>query len=415
MSEMANNGPATTSPGSLSERVRSLRLTETSESTRGALWWLPWALCIVLLGTAGFLALEAFAPIDDDLLKKLAEERGLNLGKGEAPGSEKVAVPGMADANLSVSDIKLESKGYIVPIRLVQVSPKISGTVVKLNIEEGKFVEKGFVLAVLEDVEYRSDYQRALGTMRAAEARINELEKYRQDEIDQAKAELDDASAQYEQTSSKYTRTVSLKQRGAVSPEDFESAEGGYLSMQSRVKRLQLAHKMMQKGPRDAKIAAMKAEHQQAMADLKKAKWKLGNTRVEAPVAGIILSKKAEEGNLVNPSAFSSGLAASLCEMANLYEMEVDLAIAERDIAKVFKDQECRIRAEAFPDRFYAGHVSRIMPMGDQGKSSVPVRVLIKFPALDVRGQPLPMEKQAEFLRPQMGAIVTFLNRKVGN
>lgn len=168
MSEMANNGPATTSPGSLSERVRSLRLTETSESTRGALWWLPWALCIVLLGTAGFLALEAFAPIDDDLLKKLAEERGLNLGKGAAPGSEKVAVPGMADANLSVSDIKLESKGYIVPIRLVQVSPKISGTVVKLNIEEGKFVEKGFVLAVLEDVEYRSDYQRALGTMRAA-------------------------------------------------------------------------------------------------------------------------------------------------------------------------------------------------------------------------------------------------------
>lgn len=397
---------------SLSDRVRSLRIDEASETSSGGWWWLPWVLCVLLLFAAGFLALEAFSPIDDDLIKKLAEERGLNLGKGAAPGSERITVPGLADANLSASDVKLEAKGYIVPIRLVQVSPKISGTVVKLNIEEGKLVDKGFTLAVLEDVEYRSDYQRALGSLRAVEARVHELEKYRQDEIDQAKAELDDASAQYEQTSAKYTRTVSLKQRGAVSPEDFESAEGGYLSMQSRVRRLQLALKMMQKGPRDAKIAALNAERSEALADLKKAKWKLGNTRVEAPIAGVILSKKAEEGNLVNPSAFSSGLAASLCEMANLYEMEVDLAIAERDIAKVFQDQDCRIRAEAFPDRYYAGHVSRIMPMADRGKSSVPVRVLIKFPALDAKGQPLPMEQQGEFLRPEMGAIVTFLNRK---
>ncbi len=409
MSEMGNKP----SPGNLSERVRSLRLTETSEPGRSGLWWLPWALCVLLIGAAGVLALEAFSPIDDELLKKLAEERGLNLGKGAGPGSERVTVGGLADANLSASDIKLESKGYIVPIRLVQVSPKVSGTVVKLNIEEGKLVEKGFTLAVLEDVEFRADYQHTLGSVRAAEARINELEKYRVDEIDQAKAELDDAVAQFEQTSSKYTRYVSLKQRNAVSPEDFESAESGFLSMKSRVKRLQLAYKMIDKaGPRDAKIAALKAEHQQALADLKKAKWKLGNTRIEAPITGIILSKKAEEGNLVNPSAFSSGLAASLCEMANLYEMEVDLAIAERDISKVFQNQECRIRAEAFGDRFYAGYVSRIMPMGDRGKSSVPVRVMIQFPALDARGQPLPMEKQGEFLRPEMGAIVTFLNRK---
>ena len=93
--------------------------------------------------------------------------------------------------------------------------------------------------------------------------------------------------------------------------------------------------------------------------------------------------------------------------------MEVDLAVAERDIAKVFKDQECRIRAEAFPKRFYYGYVSRIMPMADRSKTSVPVRVLIQFPATDSRGTALPKEEQGEFLRPEMGAIVTFLNRKV--
>ncbi len=114
----------------------------------------------------------------------------------------------------------------------------------------------------------------------------------------------------------------------------------------------------------------------------------------------------------VNPSAFSNGLSASLCEMANLHEMEVDLSIAERDIAKVHAGQICRIRAEAFPNRIYPGKVSRIMPMGDRGKGAVPVRVVIDFHAVDDKGKALPKDKQGEFLRPEMGAIVTFLNPK---
>jgi hypothetical protein len=52
------------------------------------------------------------------------------------------------------------------------------------------------------------------------------------------------------------------------------------------------------------------------------------------------------------------------------------------------------------------------MPMADRSKSSVPVRVKIQFPAVDAKGQPLPKDEQGEYLRPEMGAIVTFLNRK---
>jgi multidrug resistance efflux pump len=197
-----------------------------------------------------------------------------------------------------------------------------------------------------------------------------------------------------------------------VAPEDFELAEGTYKSLDSRTQRLQLTYEMLRKGPRDSKIASALADVAQAKADFDKAKWRWDNREVKAPITGIILSKKTEEGNIVNPSAFSNGLSASLCEMADLYKLEVDLSIAERDIAKVFKDQDCRIRAEAFPERIYLGRVSRIMPMGDRSKGAVPVRVVVQFPAQDAKGQPLPMEKQGEYLRPEMGAIATFLNRK---
>jgi HlyD family secretion protein len=414
---MADTGNKSAS--SLSERVRSLRLTESSEPTGNPLWWLPWLLCAALTVIAGFTALEAFSAIDDETIKKLAEERGLNVGKQSSEKSDALKRLGMGESDASAAtEIALESKGYIVPFSLIQVSPKISGTVMNLYIKEGMEIKPNsdheyMLLAKLEDVEYKSDWLRATGVKLAAQARLDELKTYRKDEERQAKAELDDTKAQYVQAELKYQRAVKLNDKTAISDEDYELAESAYRSLKFRVERLQLAYNLWVKGPRDARIAGAEAELNQADADLIKAKWRYDNTKVYAPIKkGIILSKKTEEGNIVNPSAFSNGLSASLCELADLHDLEVDLSIAERDISKIFADQDCRVRAEAFPNRIYPGFVSRIMPMGDRAKSSVPVRVKILFPAVDANGKALPKDEQGQFLRPEMGAIVTFLNRK---
>ncbi|MFO0880463.1 MAG: ABC transporter ATP-binding protein [Gemmataceae bacterium] len=94
-------------------------------------------------------------------------------------------------------------------------------------------------------------------------------------------------------------------------------------------------------------------------------------------MTGAILSKKAELGNIVNPSAFSSGISASLCEMADLTRLEIDLSIQERDIASVKVGQPCLIMPEAYksdreflarhPQGYY-GDVSRLMPTADRAK-----------------------------------------------
>ena len=85
-----------------------------------------------------------------------------------------------------------------------------------------------------------------------------------------------------------------------------------------------------------------------------------------------------------------------------LAELEVDLSISELDIAKVFKGQACTVRAEAYANRNYTGFVSRIMPTADRAKASVSVRVKIDVP----RGE------AGQYLRPDMGARVTFYNKK---
>jgi len=166
---------------------------------------------------------------------------------------------------------------------------------------------------------------------------------------------------------------------------------------------------MINQGTLARRVAAVKGEYEQYQAELVKLQWKLDNCIVRAPVSGVILTKQAEEGSLVNPSAFSNGLSASLCDMADLAELEVDLAIPERDVSRIIefrldpknkKPQKCQVRSDAFPHKVYEGFVSRIMPTADQSKAAVPVRVKIVIPAAEA----------GVYLRPQMNAAVTFLN-----
>ena len=64
----------------------------------------------------------------------------------------------------------------------------------------------------------------------------------------------------------------------------------------------------------------------------------------------------------------------------------------------------CRIKPDAFPDRTYDGYVERVMPIANRAKSVVPVRIKVV---------PRDDEKQGQYLKPEMGVTVTFVNNTV--
>ena len=92
---------------------------------------------------------------------------------------------------------------------------------------------------------------------------------------------------------------------------------------------------------------------------------------------------------------FSAGVRGKHHEQ---YKAGTNVVFLDADVAKVFKDQRCRIRSEAFADHIYDGFVSRLMPIGDRAKGAVPVRVKVN----------VPKEEQGQFLKPDMGVIVSF-------
>jgi multidrug resistance efflux pump len=190
-----------------------------------------------------------------------------------------------------------------------------------------------------------------------------------------------------------------LQPSGALAVREYEQAESDYRAMVEHENGLRVDYELLERGPRDNRIEATKRKVAQAEADLITTQWRLDNCTVRAPITGTILTKKAEEGNMVNPIAFN--ISASLCDMADLSDLEVDLTIQERDVAKVFKDQRCKVRPEAFPERIYEGYVSRLMPIADRAKGAIPVRVKVA----------VPREEEGVYLKPEMGVIVSFFKK----
>ncbi|HEV3119588.1 MAG TPA: efflux RND transporter periplasmic adaptor subunit [Gemmataceae bacterium] len=382
-------------PGTLSERVRSLRLQEKTARPRAASSKLPWLLCFVLLLCCAGLAYVAY--IRPASTSPAATSESASENKGPASLSTE-------SSTASSGEVVVERKGYVIPAHQILISPKVSGMIIQLGngkrpLEEGMRVQKDEVLAVLESVDYQADYDHSKATVNGCWQKFLELYTgNREQEIKQAKASLDEMEANRKQLYLDWRRNTRLRGT-AVADRDLELAEALYKAMERRVEQMKQAYGLMLEGPRAERIEAAWADLEQAEADLVKARWRLDNCVIRAPISGTILTKKAEIGNLVNPIAFSGSTA--LCEMADLSELEVDISIEEREVAKIFKDQLCRVRPEAYPERTYNGRVSRLMPTADRAKSAIPVRVVLT----------VPKEEEGVYLKPEMGAVVSFLKK----
>lgn len=408
---------ASRSGGALRDRIRSLQLPVVEEQSGSSGLWYAVAGVVVLVAIGGWYfwqrpdsaaptSVASNSPVE---AKPKPEPLAPQPVKEPAPSITPRRVeptPSTSGTPKTTSaprgGIALESKGYIIPAHRIKVSPKVAGMLVELNIEEGMRVKKGEILGVLEKVEYQADLQRAEATLLLAKERHRELKNgNRPEEIQQAEAELAESKAKLKELEADERRARQLIQGGNLTQAEFDQTLAEYNSQLKRIDRLQFALNLSKIGAREERVAQAAAEVGQAEADVMKAKWRLENCTIRAPVTGTILKKGAEEGDIVNPVAFN--ISASLCDMAALSDLEVELNIQERDIAKVFKGQQCKVRVEAYPDRVYEGYVARLMPIADRAKGAVPVRVKLSVPPAE----------EGIYLKPDMGAIVSFYGNSV--
>ncbi len=416
---------------SLTDRVQALRLNNhLNGKEKNSASWLPWILCLLMGLTWASIGVRYLNSAGSPVSSSSGTMPSTNTISEESRTASSSSVTPATNV-ASSGETVLNVRGYIIAARQINISPiEVSGRIISLDIEEGKFVSEGSELARIDDTPYLADVREAEANLRLAQARLKEVQSSPevQEERDLVQAELEEAKALLEQYRKELLRTKELIGRG-LAQRDLDQAESQYRSQAERVRRLSLSLTLVEKrNRRDERIQQLQAEVAQAEARLARAIWRHNNCIIRAPVTGTILSKKAERGNFVNSLANNSAFASGLGEIADLSDLEVDLEVQERDISKVFVGQLCKIKPEAYSKREYEGYVDRLMPIANRSRSVVPIRVKIIIPE-EEDGARYYRERYnivfsslcsgvgklrpvTTYLKPEMGANVFFLNRE---
>lgn len=277
--------------------------------------------------------------------------------------------------------------------RITTLFPKMPAWVGKVVADEGFFVKRGDVLAILYDLEVEGRLvaaQAALNTsiaqLRAAEQNV----KVTQAEVEQqiaaaeagvvaASASVLRAGASYEQAQRDAKRYTELEQERFVSKtaaeqqrlnaEVSEKALTEVKSAQIQAqKQLALARLGMDrvdvlKSQRDA--AAKQVD--QAKAQVAQLQSIIDDYTIKSPLDGVVLTRGIERGERVNNNS-------TLYTLVDLNQLYLKAYVPEPLIGKVALGQEAQIWVDAFPDRPFPARVKKIYQQAEFTPKNVETR-----------------------------------------
>ncbi len=350
------------------------------------------------------------------------------------------ASPKLDIASLTVpvvsSDVilRISASGKVVPIQSVNLSPKNSGVLAQLLVEQGDKVQQGQIIARMDDSNLQAQLSKAranLAQVRAqlaearagtrpeeiaqSRARLNQSRAQlnqartgnRPEEIAQAQAQVEAARARVNLTSSRVQRNRNLASSGAISQDtldeviaDDRSAKANLLEAQRRLidikngsrteeidqKRAAVAEQeqalqQLQNGSRPEQIDQFEASVAAAQSELKAVQVQLDDTIIRAPFSGIVTQKYATVGAFVTPttSASNTASATSSSIVAVSRGLEVLAQIPEVDIGQVKQGRIVEIVADAYPNQVFKGKVRLISPEAvvEQNVTSFQVRIIL--------------------------------------
>lgn len=225
----------------------------------------------------------------------------------------------------------LEAVGTVRAAQTSQVSSQMMSNIVEIRTHEGDRVQKGQVLAIIDDAQPRSVVNQATAAVAASEQEV-------------AAADSDFALA--DATLKRYQQ---LYEKKSVSPQEFDEIKARYQSA--------VAHRDM-----------ARAGQSQANAALTQARTSLGYTRLRAPFAGVVTQKMADEGTLASP-----GMPVFTIEDTRSYRLEV--TVNESDIRLVHPGQAAPVSIDALGNAQLMGKVVQIVPAADPASRSFLVKV----------------------------------------
>lgn len=218
---------------------------------------------------------------------------------------------------------------------IIRVSPKVTGIIEKLYIDDNEHVKKGQLLLTIDDRDYKVKYEQAKAAY--------EMALYRQKSavVDKNAAQTDMKVAQQD-----FDRYKNLYEKGAVSQQEYDRAKSKYDLAKANLATAQQNVFSKEKN----KVADAELKRLEAL--MNQAKLELSYTKIYASEDGKITNRSAEEGAYINAGApLFSIVPDKRWVVANFKETQLD---------KIRVGQKVKIKVDAYPHLKLYGVVDSI-------------------------------------------------------
>ena len=220
----------------------------------------------------------------------------------------------------------------------VSVSPKVSGQIVKVLVEDNQPVKAGQVVAVIDKVDYQVKLDQATA---AYERALLDQEN--------AHADLNAANSEIELAKKDVERYENLYAAGAVSKQTLDRARTDLESKQA--KQTSAEQSIFSKDPsRNAKVAD--ADLNVLKAQKRAAELALEYTDILAPIDGTVSNKKVEVGMMVQPGSPLFVIVP--------HDVWVVANYKETQLTKMKEGMDVDIKIDTYPDKVFKGKVDSI-------------------------------------------------------
>ncbi|MBW4516665.1 MAG: efflux RND transporter periplasmic adaptor subunit [Timaviella obliquedivisa GSE-PSE-MK23-08B] len=305
-------------------------------------------------------------------------------------------------ANLTVPvksqalQVRITASGVIQPIQTVNLSPKSSGIVSELFVEQGDRVKQGQVIARMENQEIAAQVLQAKARVAQAQARLAKLQAgNRSEEVTQAQAQVVQAQAQVAQVKAKLDlavqrvkRNQQLAAEGAISSDALDEiistanvSNADLAQANATLREREENLQQLQNGSRPEDVAEGEAAVIEAIGNLQAIEVQQQDTLIRAPFNGVVTQKFANEGAFVTPTTTASEAtsATSTAIVAIAEGLEVLADVPEVDIQQLKIGQPVEVVADAYPNEVFQGKVRLIAPEAvvKQNVTSFQVRIIL--------------------------------------
>ncbi|MGP8260592.1 MAG: efflux RND transporter periplasmic adaptor subunit [Acidobacteriaceae bacterium] len=227
--------------------------------------------------------------------------------------------------------LNLRATGTIHARQTAVISAQVVGRIQQVLVREGDSVREGQTLVVLDDAALRASAEQAQAAVKAAQ---NE----------QAAAQTDAKLA-----ASTLDRYRQLQAEKSVSPQEMDEV----------AQRAEAS---------TARLEAMRAQTNAALAQESGSRTMLGYSRLVAPFAGVVTARMADPGTLASPGV-------PLLQVDQAGALQLEATVDESAIGAVHKGMKARIAIDGASSADLAGAVAEIDPAADPASHSFLVKI----------------------------------------